>query len=225
MSRSDRRQPDRKKRRVLHDIMQRPPLTTSAEHLDHSPIECGDVARTAARHRIAVDDDLLIHPVRSSVLEIDSERRTRGQERLFFDGLTNLARDTHALGWVVQCPRQPYGLTPSPHEHRNTRCRTPSIHSAACASICGITRSRSSLLRILRCIGEQTFSFVATHAGSSPEASRTLLKRSDGAEKIDSAKLWPVHIGEIKLAVSALPEQEAGQTDLATCADDEVEVG
>jgi len=61
--------------------------------------------------------------------------------------------------------------------------------------------------------------------GSSPEAPRTLLKRSDGAEKIDSAKLWPVDIGEIKLAVSALPEQEAGQTDLAACADDEVEVG
>ena len=37
--------------------------------------------------------------------------------------------------------------------------------------------------------------------GSSPEAPRTLLKRSDGAEKIDSAELWPVHIGEIELAV------------------------
>ena len=44
---------------------------------------------------------------------------------------------------------------------------------------------------------------------SSPEAPRTLLKRTDGAEKIDSAELWPVHIGEIELAVSALPEQEA----------------
>jgi hypothetical protein len=57
-----------------------------------------------------------------------------------------------------------------------------------------------------------------------PEAPRTLLKGSNGAEKVDSAEFWPVHLREIELAVSALPEQKAGQTDLPTCADDEVEV-
>ena len=66
---------------------------------------------------------------------------------------------------------------------------------------------------------------ICGHSGSSsPEAPRSLLKRSDGAEKVDPTELWPVHIGEIELAVSALPEQEAGQTDLAAGADDEVEV-
>src|SRR6516225_5238602 len=60
--------------------------------------------------------------------------------------------------------------------------------------------------------------------GSSPEPPGALLKRSDRAEKVDSAELWPVHIGEVELAVSALPQQEAGQTNLPTCADDEVRV-
>ena len=67
---------------------------------------------------------------------------------------------------------------------------------------------------------------ISGHSRASPsETPRTLLKRSDGAQKIDSAELWPVHIREIELAASALPEQEAGQTDLATRADDEIEVG
>jgi acyl transferase domain-containing protein len=50
------------------------PLAGSAEHPDHFPIERRDVAGTAARDQIAVDDDLLIHPVRSGVLEIGFER-------------------------------------------------------------------------------------------------------------------------------------------------------
>ena len=59
--------------------------------------------------------------------------------------------------------------------------------------------------------------------GLSPEPSRTLLKRSNSAKKIDSAELWPGHIGEIELTVSALPQQKTGQTNLTTCTDDEVE--
>ena len=51
-----------------------------------------------------------------------------------------------------------------------------------------------------------------------------LLKRSDGAEKIDPSELRPVHIGEIKLAVSTLPKQEARQTNLAACTDDQIEI-
>ena len=57
-----------------------------------------------------------------------------------------------------------------------------------------------------------------------PETPRTLLKRSHGAEKVDPTELWPVHVGEIKFTVSALPQQKAGQTDLAACADDEVKI-
>src|SRR6202021_3792621 len=39
------------------------PLTSGAEHLDHFSIECRNVAGAAARDEIAVDNDLLIHPV------------------------------------------------------------------------------------------------------------------------------------------------------------------
>src|SRR5262249_36862720 len=44
----------------------------------------------------------------------------------------------------------------------------------------------------------------------------------DGAQEIDFAKGRPQYIGEIELAVRALPEQESGETDFATGSDDQI---
>ena len=50
------------------------PLTGGAEHPDHFPFECRDFGGTAGRDQIAVDNDILIHPLRSGILEIGFER-------------------------------------------------------------------------------------------------------------------------------------------------------
>ena len=95
------------------------PLTSSAEHLDHFPIECRHVARTAARDQIAVDNDLLIYPVRSSVLEIGFERRTRGHQPAasrvdLSDGPWATADCRHRLAGVEERFRERHGLGLNP---------------------------------------------------------------------------------------------------------------
>ena len=151
--------------------------------------------------------------------------------------LNNLA-DIKSAGGVALRVRTQGSARPAPRKIAASRWtrqvseagpNTPSICPGACASISRSSRSRSSRLTISRCIGHQTSSrarnAVFGHSsGSSPEPPGALLKRSDRAEKVDSAELWPVHIGEVELAVSALSQQEAGQTNLPTCADDEVRV-
>src|SRR5439155_12137560 len=60
---------------------------------------------------------------------------------------------------------------------------------------------------------------------STAEAAATLLKGADRAQEIDLAEGRPQHIGEIELAVGALPQQKAGQPDLAAGADDKIGIG
>src|SRR5579863_9602318 len=62
---------------------------------------------------------------------------------------------------------------------------------------------------------------TARASGSTPEASRALLKRADRAKKVDLAEVRPVDVREIELAVDALPEQEAREADLAAGANDQ----
>src|SRR6185437_6010996 len=56
------------------------------------------------------------------------------------------------------------------------------------------------------------------------EASPALLVVTDGAQQIDAAKGRPVNVREIELRVGALPQQKAGQADLATGADDQIRI-
>jgi len=51
-----------------------------------------------------------------------------------------------------------------------------------------------------------------------------LLIASNCSQKVDFAKCRPVDIREIKLAISALPEQETRKADFTARADDEVRV-
>src|SRR5215467_4000366 len=60
-----------------------------------------------------------------------------------------------------------------------------------------------------------------TLAAESPLA---LLKRPDGAEKIDLAKRRPVRVAEVELAEGALPEHEAGKTKFAARANDQIRI-
>ena len=57
-----------------------------------------------------------------------------------------------------------------------------------------------------------------------PKATLALLKSTQRAEEVDFTKGWPVDVREVKLAIGALPEQEAGKTDFAARADNEVRV-
>src|SRR6516165_11360268 len=60
---------------------------------------------------------------------------------------------------------------------------------------------------------------------STAEAAATLLVGADRAQKIDLPEGRPQHVGEIELAVGALPQEKTGQTDLAARADDQVGIG
>ena len=48
---------------------------TAHGRLDHFSVEGRDVIRLAARYQTPIDDDLLIHPIRTSVPEVGLERR------------------------------------------------------------------------------------------------------------------------------------------------------
>src|SRR5919197_5674505 len=52
--------------------------THLAEQRDHPPVERREVVGLAARHQVAVDRDLLIHPCRPGVPEIALERSQGG---------------------------------------------------------------------------------------------------------------------------------------------------
>src|ERR1700740_3229021 len=58
-----------------------------------------------------------------------------------------------------------------------------------------------------------------------PEAPVALLERAHRAQKVDAAERGPEDVGEVELAVHALPQHEAGQADLAAGADDQVGFG
>src|SRR5262245_12824586 len=60
--------------------------------------------------------------------------------------------------------------------------------------------------------------------GSAAEAALALLVGTDCAQEIDLAEGRPVRVAEVELAVGALPQEEAGETDLAAGADDEVRI-
>src|SRR6266446_1423746 len=69
-------------------------------------------------------------------------------------------------------------------------------------------------------------SWVATALSitSAAVAAPALLEGADGAQKIDLAECRPEDIGEIEFAVGALPQQEAGETDLSAGADDQIRI-
>ena len=52
-----------------------------------------------------------------------------------------------------------------------------------------------------------------------------LLERPDRAQQVDLAERRPVDVREVEFAVRALPEQEAGEADLAAGANDQVGLG
>ena len=52
-------------------------MNSFADLLDHFAIECRNVIRLSRRHNSAVDDDLLVHPLRARVGEIRLERWPR----------------------------------------------------------------------------------------------------------------------------------------------------
>src|SRR6266851_1587307 len=60
---------------------------------------------------------------------------------------------------------------------------------------------------------------------STAEAAAALLEGADRAQEIDLAEGRPQDVGEIELAMGALPQQEAGEADLAASADDQVGIG
>src|SRR5262245_65238074 len=64
---------------------------------------------------------------------------------------------------------------------------------------------------------------LAARSGS--EAAVSLLVAPDGAQEVDLAEGRPVDVAEVKLAVGALPQQEARQPDLAGGPDDQVGIG
>src|SRR5262249_3038449 len=49
--------------------------TRPLEHLDHRPIERRNVVGLPTRHEVAVDHDLLVHPLRTRVAEVGLEGR------------------------------------------------------------------------------------------------------------------------------------------------------
>jgi hypothetical protein len=65
-------------------------------------------------------------------------------------------------------------------------------------------------------IGERAFHVYWVLFSKAPLA---LLKGSQRPQKIDASKGWPIHVGEIKLAEDALPQQESRQPYLAAGAD------
>src|SRR3546814_3239923 len=62
------------------------------------------------------------------------------------------------------------------------------------------------------------------NAHSPAEAALPVPISAQRAQEVDLAKVRPVDLGEIELAVGALPEQEARQSQLAAGADDEVRI-
>src|SRR2546426_10240011 len=61
--------------------------------------------------------------------------------------------------------------------------------------------------------------------GLAAEATLALLVGADRAQEVDLPERRPVRVAEVELAVGALPQEEAGEPDLAAGADDEVRVG
>jgi len=51
----------------------------ASEQVDHFPIESRDVVGLAARHKALIDDDLLIHPLRSCISKVGPQGRPRRQ--------------------------------------------------------------------------------------------------------------------------------------------------
>src|SRR5262249_17915182 len=59
----------------------------------------------------------------------------------------------------------------------------------------------------------------------SSESSFTLLVRSARAKEVYHPKGWPINIREIEFAMHALPQQEAGQSNLSTGPNEEIGIG
>src|SRR5262245_9747976 len=78
--------------------------------------------------------------------------------------------------------------------------------------------SRKSHGRLARASGD------GRDTGSAAEAALALLVGTDCAQEVDLAEGRPVRITEVELAVGALPQEEAGETDLAAGADDEIRI-
>jgi hypothetical protein len=62
-------------------------------------------------------------------------------------------------------------------------------------------------------------------AASASVAAVAFLVAAERAEEVEFAERGPVDVGEVELAVGALPEEEAAEAYLAACADDQVGVG
>src|SRR5690242_901693 len=62
-------------------------------------------------------------------------------------------------------------------------------------------------------------------AGSAAVAAAALLEGADGTQKIDLAESGPEDVGEIKFAVSALPQQKPREADLPARPYDQIGIG
>src|SRR5207247_1452040 len=82
------------------------------------------------------------------------------------------------------------------------------------------TRARRSLLKG----AAHPVRIGACPYGSAAEAPLALLERPYRPKEVQLAKRRPVDVGEVELAVAALPGQEAAQAHLAARADDQLRV-
>src|SRR5262249_13856834 len=58
-----------------------------------------------------------------------------------------------------------------------------------------------------------------------PKAALPELIAADRPQQIDFPEFRPMHVGEVELAMHAMPHHETGKPDLATGPDDEIRIG
>src|SRR5918995_5959014 len=98
------------------------------------------------------------------------------------------------------------------------------VLDAGCSSLGAGSQPDSRRARSIACrLRARSRSLRATR--SPPEAPPSLGIRPQGAKEVHLTEVRPVRVGKVVLGMGRLPQQEAGQPDLAGGADDQVGVG